>query len=577
MSIPRKRPSAAAFTLAGILAAALVLRLWGIRHGLPVVYNLDEYAHFVVTAVEMFGGGYNPHYFQNPPAYTYLLHVLFAFGYGGIVPTGAGATVKALFAGDPTELYTIARATSALMGVGAAWVMYFTGKRLYCAGVGLLTAAFLSFTFLPVHYSHFALNDVPTLLPLAVGFLGLAGIAQNGRLTDYAIAGAGLGFATATKYTAAALAVSIAAAWAIRAVEHRRSGDRAAIRRELRYALASAAIAAAAFVLANPFSVLDADAFIGGVRRQQRLSAGVAKLGTDDVTGWQYYLWTLTWGWGWIPLALSAGGAALALKRDWRKALPWVLFALVVWLFMGKQERFYARWLMPVYPVLAVFAAYAVLESAKGLASIVGSRGEKAKPTMAATFSAQTVFAIAIAGVALASPLIHIVHNDAVLTRADTRDQAKAWLLEHVGEGARIAIELIGPRPYFNEGGARGGRPQFDYYPLPSGTEVEKYAETLNPKLIETYAAGGYCHVVVGSIQKGRVTKNPDAAPAAAASYYRALDERAERVATFSPMKPGADLPKFNFDISYNWYPLGYDRPGPRIDVYRLRGGACRR
>ncbi|MBK5231291.1 MAG: glycosyltransferase family 39 protein, partial [Thermoleophilia bacterium] len=201
MSIPRKRPSAAALTLAGILLAGLLLRLWGIRHGLPVVYNLDEYAHFVVSAVQMFGGGYNPHYFQNPPAYTYLLHVLFAFAYGGIIPAGAGSTVRSLFAGDPSGLYTIARVTSALLGIGAAWIMYFTGKRLYCTGVGLLTAALLSFTFLPVHYGHFALNDVPTLLPLAVGFFGLAGIARKGRLTDYLIAGVGLGFATATKYT----------------------------------------------------------------------------------------------------------------------------------------------------------------------------------------------------------------------------------------------------------------------------------------------------------------------------------------------------------------------------------------
>lgn len=550
VSIPRKRPSAVALTLAGILVSGLILRLWGIGHGLPVVYNLDEYAHFTESAVKMFSAGYNPHYFQNPPAFTYLLHVLFTFAYGG---PGAGLTVRQLFNGDPTELYTIARVTSALMGVGAAWILYFAGKRMYGAGVGLVATAFISFTFLPVHYSHLALNDVPTLLPLCLGFFGLAGIIQKGRLTDYVIAGAGLGLATATKYTAAALSVSIFIAWAIRAFD-----DRENAKREFGYLVGAGAVAALVFVIANPFSVLDADAFVSGVRRQQRLSAGVSKLGTDDVTGWGYYAWTLTWGWGWIPLALSLGGAGLALKRDWRKALPWVAFAVIVWLFMGKQERFYARWLMPVYPVLAVFAAYAVIE----LANLARERWRVAA-------------AVAIAAVALAGPLAHVLHNNIVLTRSDTRDQAKAWLLENVGEGEKVAIELIGPRPYFNAGGERGGEPQFNYYPLPTGTEVEKYAQKLSPALIDTYAREGYCTVVVGSIQKGRVTKDPSAAPAAASEYYAALDDRAKLVKSFSPVRPGARLPRFNFDISYNWYPLAYSRPGPRIDVYRLNTGAC--
>lgn len=553
MSIPRKRPSAAALTLAGILFTGLLLRLWGVGHGLPVVYNLDEYAHFTEGAVKMFGEGYNPHYFQNPPAYTYLLHVLFAFGYGGIVPAGAGATVRELFNGDPTELYTIARVTSALMGVGAAWILYFAGRRMYGAGVALVATAFISFTFLPVHYSHFGLNDVPTLLPLCLGFFGLAGVIQKGRLTDYLVAGLGLGLATATKYTAAALSVSIFIAWAIRAFD-----DRENAKREFGYLVGAGAIAALAFVIANPFSVLDADAFLSGVRRQQRLSAGVSKLGTDDVTGWRYYAWTLTWGWGWLPLALSLGGAGLALKRDWRRALPWVVFALLVWLFMGKQERFYARWLMPVYPVLAVFAGYAVVE----LAKLASERW-------------RTTAAVAIAAVALAMPLAYVIHNDVVLTRDDTRDQAKAWLLENVGEGEKVAIELIGPRPYFNEGGARGGNEQFDYYPLPRGTAVEKYAQTLSPALLDTYAKGGYCTVVIGSIQKGRVTKAPQQAPAAASDYYAALDERAELVKTFSPVREGASLPRFNFDISYNWLQFAYQRPGPRIDVYRLSSRAC--
>jgi hypothetical protein len=63
--------------LALILAGALALRLWGVRQGLPYVFNNDEADHFLPRALEMFTQGtLNPHYFANPPAFTYLLHFL---------------------------------------------------------------------------------------------------------------------------------------------------------------------------------------------------------------------------------------------------------------------------------------------------------------------------------------------------------------------------------------------------------------------------------------------------------------------------------------------------------------------
>jgi len=69
--------------LAAVLAVGLAFRLWGIRQGLPYAYNADEADHFVPRAARMFTHGLDPHYFANPPAYTYLLHILFAIAYGG--------------------------------------------------------------------------------------------------------------------------------------------------------------------------------------------------------------------------------------------------------------------------------------------------------------------------------------------------------------------------------------------------------------------------------------------------------------------------------------------------------------
>src|SRR5947209_13422628 len=57
-----------------VLIAALLLRLWGIKQGLPYSYNSDEATHFLPRPIAYFSHDLNPHYFPNPPPYSYLLH-----------------------------------------------------------------------------------------------------------------------------------------------------------------------------------------------------------------------------------------------------------------------------------------------------------------------------------------------------------------------------------------------------------------------------------------------------------------------------------------------------------------------
>ena len=92
-----------------ILVAALALRLWGIHHGLPYAFNVDEGAHFVPRAIGMFGHSLNPQYFVNPPAFTYLLHVVFAVWFGG------RGGVSHAYAVHPTEVFVVARVTAAAL------------------------------------------------------------------------------------------------------------------------------------------------------------------------------------------------------------------------------------------------------------------------------------------------------------------------------------------------------------------------------------------------------------------------------------------------------------------------------
>lgn len=571
-----------------ILAGGLGLRLWGVQQGLPYAYNADEADHFVPRAVAIFGHDLNPHYFANPPGFTYVLHYLFALAYGG-----AGGARHAL-AYDPSEVYTLSRVAVAVLGVLALWLLYATGARLFGRAVGLLAAALEAVAFLPVFYSHLALNDVPTLAPLTLSLLGSAGVLCKGRKRDYALAGIGLGLACATKYTAGIALVPLLAAAGARLLGGdtgaRPRIDRAtALSMALGVALA-ALLAFAAFFVANPYWLLDYSAFHAELVHQSSLSAEAqGKLGAPKQGGFVYYLWSLSWGLGWLP-ALAALGGALAIWRR-RAALGWLLVpAPVLFLvFMGLQGRYFGRWLMPILPLLCLLAAFFALWAAAWLGALVGRVPDARRAPL-------TVGAAALlAALLLAQGLTYTVHSGLVLARADTRNVTREWMLAHVPRRARIVAEPISPdgwaREYPGNVPPARNRGVWLKYPGlvnrlspsdPSGplqqrgpaVATENYVRTLSPALVGYYERKGYCWVVSGSTQSGRAFADPRAVPQAIA-YYRTLEERGEVVFRSSPYERGEGPVPFGFDWSFDYYPLAYERPGPSITVYRLRGGRC--
>jgi hypothetical protein len=104
---------------------------------------------------------------------------------------------------------------------------------------------------------------------------------------------------------------------------------------------------------------------------------------------------------------------------------------------------------------------------------------------------------------------------------------------------------------------------------FPVKRPFQAYEKKLRPARVARYRREGYCWVVVGSYQKGRGLK---AGLRGARAYYRALDAASERTVTFSPFRPGAAPVPFSYDKSFNYVPRAYLRPGPLIEIHRLRG-----
>jgi hypothetical protein len=343
--------------------------------------------------------------------------------------------------------------------------------------------------------------------------------------------------------------------------------------------LALACVLSLAFFLtANPFALLDFDAFRDGLSEQSAASSdGGGKLGLTGDSGILYYLGTTTWGLGWLPALAALGGAVALAVRDWRRALVLLPSILVFLVFMGSQDRFFARWLLPVYPLLCLLAAY-------GTVLLVGWAIERVgRP--------RPVWAAVAAGVLLcAQGLVFAIHNDVVLARADTRQLARDWMVENVPAGTKVVIEPVVPDAWASDTGralrATGNGARWSKWPTsrsrlkPDGTplkggvgpvvKLEDYERTLFPGLVRQYERRGYCTVLTGSTQFGRALAEPEEVPQAI-RYYAAL-KRSGRV-VYAARQPGR---AFSFDFSFNSYPLSYKRPGPEIVIYRLTGGACR-
>jgi len=605
--------------LLGVAAGGLVLRLWSNDYGLPYVYNYDEETHFASKAVDMLSGGLDPSYYQNPSAYTYLVYAVVRALYGhwpaigSLVELPLG-TVTTQFAYDPTPIWIVARALAAVVTVAGVLAVFTVGRRLWDTRVGLVSAAALSFAFLPVVYGRTAVTDGGTLLPVALAAYAAVRVHETGERRHYALAGAMTGLAIGFKYTAGLVLLPLLLAVVLRAVEQaaeprtaralagrvRRYGPRGATRalagvvreREAVSLLLALVAAAAVFFVTTPFFFLNPVSALYQLKTQAEAAGGAEKLGQTTSNGFVAYLRSLTWGLGYAGIAAAIGGAIVVWQRDRARAVILLVFPLALFVYMSLQSRYFARWILPLYPVLALLCAVGLVQ----LASVLRSP-PRLEPVALALLTL----------VLLAQPLAADVRTAAVLGREDTRNAARDFLVAHYPPGARVAIEPalpVVPDVYYR---TRPGDPGYETAEVCTGLgkglpaagrrpppclpiEAERFPRQflrdvrrattepeggpnanltmLRPELIDRYRAQGYCTVVTMSTVRERAENAGDRR---VLGYYRRLERESDLVFVRSPYRRSTHPPQFDFDLSFNYYPTVFKRPGPIVRIYRLR------
>lgn len=542
----RRRLVAVAVPLA-LGLGALALRLWGIKGGLPFPGNIDEVNNYVATAAQIPKFGPEPLLMANPSAYTYLCYLVFAALHG------FGSGVSNAYAQDPGSLLLEARVISAVMGTLAVVLLYLLGNRAFTRLVGALAGLLMATAFLPVVYSHLSLNDAITLAPVTLSLIGAVGVLQRGKSLDYALGGLGAGLAAGTKYTAgyAIAAVVIAALCRARDDGARSTGAGIAV---------AGGAALAGFFATNPYALVDLPRLRQGLSLQDQVTSG-SFLGETERSSTRYYAWSLTWGLGVLPLIAAVVGIIVLARSDWRLALvlglPPALFGVV----LAAKSVYFARYLLPAYPQLCLLAAYASWRCVNALGAW--------RP--AARIPGVAVVALLLVG----QSVIHVVHFDSVWTRTSTQSRGAAWVRAHIPSGSSVIVDQYMARWWPRTGGS----PTLDVQPDAGLFGRGLWAVFTSRKVLDRAVVAGWCWVVASSYQAGRAAVDPGRLPGAA-DYYRELERRADLRFRASPFSSDARTSvasgpvDFQFDWSYDNYPLSYRTTGPILSIYRLRG--CR-
>ena len=530
--------------LIGIVVLGLGLRLWSIGWGMPYTFHGDEPKYLARAVNMLMNGQLNPHYFENPPLLTYLilleLQIILHVGQLlGVIHSAIDIGTQQLE--DPTPLYVMVRSQVALMGTGTALLTYLIAKRLLDAKTALLSALVLAVAFLQVRDSHYAVNDVPAAFLLMVSVYFASRVFSDGRRRDYLLGGVFLGLAVATKYNVGLGAVALLAAHLLRQKKNQRLWD---FRTHIPL-VGAAAVSLIAYLAANPFTVLDAAAFLKDFTAQYHWTADPYDTSDTSMTG--MILRVLSVGVGPAVLIACVVGLIVVMVRRRREGLFLASFpAVYLAFFLMGSSLFYARFAIPLLPFIAIFASYGVVYAAEA-ARFVAPRG------------AVAILAAALIGLMIVPSLVLDVRSDSLLKVEDTRVMLGRWVEENIPPGSKIALE---------------GYTFLDSEGRQTGPLDIKYSLQVLPSLrsnpLDYYAQEKFDYLISSSFVYERYDLSPDD-KASAIQFYQELNQRFPVVATFSPTADGHELPfLMDEEITPIYTVLDRVRPGPTIKVYRV-------
>jgi 4-amino-4-deoxy-L-arabinose transferase-like glycosyltransferase len=444
----RARSLAEGAALCVVLGGALALRLWGVRRGLPYLHEWDEPLVMTWVVGMLQRGDINPSTFAYPSVYYYLLLPVVHVWYWYLHLRGALASPWAVqlfhpqgdyarywwYISDPS-VYLWGRILTACFGAATVYVVFRLGAVLFEPAVGLLAAAILAVSPGTIYYADTVRVDVPMLFFLLLSMLAGVAIWRRGDRRAYSRAGLLAGLAISTKPNAFWLAVPLL-------VAHLFNTTRDAIvdRRVVRLGL----FTLLGFVIGTPFALAQVGYFLRRMGQNAAVYGGFPTLAMLRV-GMPMYLRYLVrpaqgdeWyviphvAMGLAPVVAALLGAVAGFLWKPKEQLYLMSFAVVYFVYTAGQRFLPLRYIMPVLPFIALFAAVGAVWLWRRAGSLRVLASPSARGALAAAGIVLLLFGPTRDSIALARALAQ---------DRDTRALAVDWLRAHVPPGATVAFE----------------------------------------------------------------------------------------------------------------------------------------
>lgn len=428
------RKSALVIIIIVILAAAL--RTWGIGWGLPASggnffsYHPDETMVLIsAMRVNFFAGQLDTGFYNYGSLFIFLVNfaVLLATGWG-LINLSSGDITSAV--NEFAKSYMAGRVVAVLLGIATVYLVYALGKRAYGRRVGLLAALFTAVMPIHVMHSKFMTVDVPATFFVVLALIFAVRISDGQRLRDYLLAGLFAGLAAGTKYNAGLVILSPI-------VAHLATDKAKPFLRMISPKLLSIVIAAAAgFLIGTPGVLLAYDKFSRDFHFEVvHTRTGHGLVFVNTACGYIHHITDSLWpGMGLPLLVLAVIGLIYAVRRRTTGDLVLLIFFIAYYGLIGAAQVKFARYTIPLLPILAILAARVSMELVGRLRSGLAF----------ARFVGHVVVLTLI--LATTYTLAYSLSIDRMFASTDTRDRAAAWIRDNIPIGMSIGLPTI---PWF--------------------------------------------------------------------------------------------------------------------------------
>jgi 4-amino-4-deoxy-L-arabinose transferase-like glycosyltransferase len=423
--------------MALIALVAIVMRVWGIGFDLPNLYHRDEARYVSIPLSILKTGDYNPHFFNYPTLFFYLLSAAYIVYFLFMASRGRVGNLDGLVlpeqvlenvvgrANMPSQ-FLVGRGMVAMSGVLTILLVYCITRKAYSRRAGLLAALLLSVSPTHIRNSHFVAPDVSMILFVVASFTFTYAVWTGGKLRDYLLAGLLAGLAISTKYNAYPILAPL-----ILAHVAQRQG-RLVLDREI---LVAAAACSVGFLLGTPYALLDLPAFLNGLAFELRHYATMGDPGTEGQNALVWYVRYLLRAEG--PLPLLAGLETLrGLATRNRKTALFLAFPGVYALSVSFQLVKNDRTVLTIIPFLAMLGGMFVDWVITSFLQHGANLRREALVTCAATLVVLLI---------LSWPTWQAVQINQRFADDDVRTKVTQWMEAQLPPGSRIVGEYYSP------------------------------------------------------------------------------------------------------------------------------------